>query len=273
MIPRGRRFFKMSGSGNDFVFFDARKEPPGELADPQVVAKVCARGTGIGADGIVFLEPSRVGAVKMTYLNADGSRAMCGNASLCATRLSIELGAAPAMGFLLETDSGPIAVRQGSSDFPEIDLAPADQVSPRFDVPLVSGERRIGFADTGVPHLVIECDDVELVDVVGRGRPLRRHPQLAAGANVNFVSRTGDRWRMRTYERGVEAETLACGTGAVAIAVLLAEWGLAGNETVLETRSGRPLKVRLERHGSCWHPTLSGEARIVYAGELGEVAG
>src|SRR5690349_5329856 len=135
MIPSGRRFFKMSGSGNDFVFFDARKEPPGELAKPKVVETVCARGTGIGADGIVFLEPSNVGAVKMTYLNADGSRAMCGNASLCATRLAIELRAAPAAGFLLETDSGPLAVRQLASEFPEIDLAPAEGVQQAFEVP------------------------------------------------------------------------------------------------------------------------------------------
>lgn len=269
MIPAGRRFFKMSGSGNDFVFIDARAEAPGSLADPTVVAAICARGTGVGADGIVFLEPSTVGATKMTYLNADGSRAMCGNASLCATRLSIELGAAPPSGFVLETDSGPLAVRQ-TSDLPEIDLAPALDVQPRFELPRAAGERRIGYADTGVPHIVIECDDVSTVDVVGRGRPLRYLERLKAGANVNFVSQDRDGWRMRTYERGVEAETLACGTGAVAVAVLLAEWGETGEETVLSTRSGRPLKIRLRRQGSCWNPTLSGEARIVYVGQLGE---
>jgi len=269
MIPAGRQFFKMSGSGNDFVFVDARSEAPGKLAEPAVVSAVCGRGTGVGADGIVFLEGSGVGAVKMTYLNADGSRAMCGNAALCATRLSIELGAAKASGFVLETDSGPLDVRQ-TSQLPEIDLAAARDVRQSIEVPLGRGERRIGFADTGVPHLVIECDDVALVDVVGRGRPLRSLRSLRDGANVNFVSRDRDGWRMRTYERGVEAETLACGTGAVAIAILLKEWGAAGNETTLITRSGRPLTVRLERRGDCWHPTLCGEARIVFVGELGE---
>ena len=269
MIPAGRRFYKMSGSGNDFVFVDARSEAPGRLGEPTIVGAVCGRGTGVGADGIVFLEPSSVGAVKMTYLNADGSRAMCGNAALCATRLSIELGVAPASGFVLETDSGPLPVRQ-TSELPEIDLASAKGVQPTFETSLASGERRIGFADTGVPHLVIECDDVDGVDVVGRGRPLRRLRSLPTGANVNFVSRHAQGWRMRTYERGVEAETLACGTGAVAIAILLREWGAAGNETTLITRSERPLKVRLERKGECWHPTLSGEARIVFVGQLGE---
>ena len=269
MIPAGRGFYKMSGSGNDFVFVDARDEAPGKLADPAIVSAVCARGTGIGADGIVFLERSDVAAVKMTYLNADGSRAMCGNAALCATRLSVELGIAPAAGFVLETDSGRLPVRQ-TSQLPEIDLPPAHGVEAAFSAQLATGEQRIGFADTGVPHLVIECEDVELIDVVGRGRPLRRHGSLPAGANVNFVSRRGGEWRMRTYERGVEAETLACGTGAVAVAILLREWGAAGNETTLTTRSGRQLKVRLERRGDCWYPTLSGEARIAFVGQFGE---
>ena len=90
MIPVGRPFFKMSGSGNDFIMVDARGNPPGELANADVVKRVCARGTGVGADGIVFLEPSATAAVKLVYLNADGSRAdFCGNATLCTTRLAV----------------------------------------------------------------------------------------------------------------------------------------------------------------------------------------
>jgi diaminopimelate epimerase len=95
---------------------------------------------------------------------------------------------------------------------------------------------------------------------------------LAHGANVNFVGAAGDgRWRMRTYERGVEAETLACGSGAVATAILLASWGLSGSSTQIETSSGRALRVRLERDGEDWLPSLAGEARIVYEGRLAEV--
>ena len=93
MIPAGRTFYKMSGSGNDFVMVDARTEPPGRLAEPEVVQRICARGTGVGADGIVFLEASDTAAIRLIYLNADGSRAdLCGNATLCTTRLAIELG-------------------------------------------------------------------------------------------------------------------------------------------------------------------------------------
>ena len=108
-----------------------------------------------------------------------------------------------------------------------------------MDIPAESGDRRIGFAKVGVPHLVILCDDVSVVDVVGRGRPLRHHPTLREGANVNFVSRNRyGRWKIRTYERGVEAETLACGSGSVATAILLTVWKEATGDIELETKSG-----------------------------------
>jgi len=277
MIPAGREFFKMSGSGNDFVMIDARNEPPGELATPDVIGRVCARATGVGADGIVFLERSSVADVRLTYLNSDGSRAdLCGNATLCTTRLSVELGIGDPSGFQIETDSGVVAARM-AGPLPEIDLPAVLDVRPSADgIPTATGERRIGFALVGVPHLVIACDDVSTVDVVGRGRPLRRHPSLPFGANVNFVAQqpgTG-RWRMRTYERGVEAETLACGSGSVATAILLASWSNeSGAEQIVElvTSSGNSLQVRIRRDGSAWFPTLRGEGRVVFHGELSEM--
>src|SRR5581483_7927491 len=127
-----------------------------------------------------------------------------------------------------------------------------------------TGEQRIGYALAGVPHLVVLCGDVTTVDVVGRGRPLRGHQSLPQGANVNFVAGSSQSgWRVRTYERGVEGETLACGSGAVATAILLAAWGLASGLVELETRSGRKVQVRLVRQGHIWKPSLSGEGRIV----------
>ena len=277
MIPSGRAFYKMSGSGNDFVVVDARAEAPGELVSRPVIERICARGTGVGADGMVFLEKSRSADLRMTYLNSDGSlAALCGNATLCSARLALELGiVAPSAEFTIETGSGEIRARalDGNRERPEIDLQPVREIRRAVDeAPLQSGEQRIGFALAGVPHLVLLVDNVETVDVVGRGRPLRQLRTLPEGANVNFVSRGSrpNEWRIRTYERGVEAETLACGTGSVASAILLAEWGEAASPVLLTTRSGRVLRVRIRAEDSARYPSLSGEARIVFTGSLGE---
>jgi diaminopimelate epimerase len=269
-----RKFWKMSGSGNDFVVFDAR----GSLADswerPDVILALCARGTGVGADGVVFLaDARRPGAsLAMRYYNSDGSRsAFCGNATLCVTRLATELGIAAQGGLDIETDGGVVPSRLGSAG-PEIDLPAVTESSAAVALSLKPGESRIGFSLVGVPHLVVRCDDVLAVDVAERGRALRNSGFRADGANVNFVSRRDDQWSMRTYERGVEGETLACGSGAIAAAILLETWNESGVDTSLITRSGRVLRARLRPDGGSWWPTLGGEGRIVFTGELAERA-
>jgi diaminopimelate epimerase len=275
MLPTGRTFYKMSGSGNDFVMVDATREPAEQLVDPAAVQAICARATGIGADGIVLLQPSRVADFRMTYLNSDGSPAdLCGNASLCSTRLASELGilnTSAEREFRMETDAGVLAVRL-LDDSPEVDLQPVTDVRTKLPFRLALGEQWIGYALAGVPHLVVRVDDVSTVDVAGRGRPLRHEASLPNGANVNFVSPdVAGGWRIRTFERGVEGETLACGTGSVATAILLAESGEATDRVALTTKSGRLLKVRLRRSADGWHPSLSGEARIVFEGRFGEL--
>ena len=270
-IPQGRRFWKMSGSGNDFVFFDARRDPPGDLASPAAIDRLCARATGVGADGVVFIQDDVTESFRIRYFNRDGSLGeLCGNASLCTARLARELGVVGTESFRFGTDAGPIEARF-IAGLPEIDLQPVQALRPEAGIPLEPGETRIGFADTGVPHLVVLVEDTETVEVLRRGRMLRHHSSLVAGANVNFVSRDRDgAWRMRTFERGVEGETLACGTGAVAAAVLLESWGLAGAVTALRTRSGRILTVSLRHNAGDIRPSLRGEGRIVFVGELGE---
>lgn len=269
---RGRDFFKLCGSGNDFVFFDARERPAGALTAPESIQRLCARATGVGADGVVFLEPSGPGSVRMAYYNSDGSRAtLCGNATLCTASLAVELGAVDPAGFVIETDAGPIRARVRDGR-PEIEMPAVRELAP--DAPGIeaeAGEARIGFALVGVPHLVVRVPDVEQVDLSRRGRALRHDPTLAAGANVNFVSagRSGG-WRMRTFERGVEGETLACGTGAVACAAVLAAWADAGAETVIVTSSGQPLEIRQPTTAGAG-PTLAGEGRIVFRGQLGDL--
>ena len=272
MLPAGRTFYKMSGSGNDFVVVDATREPANQLTEPATVQAICARATGIGADGLVLLEPSSQAAYRMTYLNSDGSRAdLCGNASLCSARLASELGLLREVEFRVETDAGILGARLLDAT-PEIDLPTVTDVRSALSYRHDRGEHRIGYALAGVPHLVVLVDDVSKVDVVGRGRPLRNDLSLPAGANVNIVSpdSTGG-WRIRTYERGVAGETLACGTGAIATAILLAEWGESGNRVALTTRSGRILTVRLTLGPEGWLPSLAGEARIVFQGRFGEL--
>ncbi len=270
--PAGRAFYKMSGSGNDFVFFDCREQPPGELESPARIAELCARGPGVGADGVVFILPSPTHAYRMRYYNADGSLGeLCGNASLCSVRLAAELSIAPQGDFQVDSDAGTLTARVRDG-LPEIDLAPVTDVQPNF--PAIGkgrGESELGFALAGVPHVVITCPDVETADVLGRGAELRSHPSLTEGANVDFLSEGPAGWSMRTYERGVEGETLACGTGAVASAILLQAWRKSGDRVALKTRSGRTLEVTVSRRDSFWHPSLRGEGRIVFEGRLREV--
>lgn len=273
VTKEGEAFFKMTGSGNDFVVFRGDRLETTDLENPEAIRRLSGRGTGVGADGVVFLEPAGKGDVRMRYYNSDGSEAaLCGNASLCSTRLAVELGMAQAGGFVLHTAAGALKARIRDG-LPEVDLeAVTDVRADARDLGTRPGEVRIGYACAGVPHVVVEIDDLESARVTERGPELRHHPSLTEGANVNFVARrTEGGWAYRTYERGVEAETLACGTGAVATAILLSNWGETDSETILWTRSGLPLTVTLKREGSRWMPSLRGEGRIVFEGRLREL--
>ena len=268
-----QHFYKMTGSGNDFVVFDSTAGAAASLENTDTIRALAARGTGVGADGVVFLERLESGDVGMRYYNSDGSEAaLCGNASLCSTRLAVELGMAQAGGFVLETAAGALKARIRDNQ-PEVDLEAVDEVRPdASDLGMKAGERRLAFARVGVPHVIVDIADIEAADVTGRGRELRHHPALSDGANVNFVARRSDgSFAYRTFERGVEAETLACGTGAVATAIALADWGESSRETTLWTRSSLPLTVTLRREGSLWYPSLRGEGRLVFEGTLREL--
>jgi diaminopimelate epimerase len=267
---RGTIIYKMTGSGNDFVVLDGRYTDPEQWPAAQVAA-ICNRRTGVGADGLVILTPEAPGTVRMHYWNSDGSlAALCGNAALCSARLAVYLELTPPGEFCLHTEAGMVRARSDGSDTaPEINLPdfpiPADVpgLAPRPD------ERWLMFASVGVPHLVARVEDVERVDLSARGRSLRQDPSFQpAGANVNFVSSPAPphgQWLIRTYERGVEGETLACGTGTVAAAVALATRGEASLPLRFRTRGGLELVVRAELSdhfaSDVW---LQGEGRLVF---------
>ncbi len=270
----GVPFTKMTGSGNDFVFFDAREAPADILSSPDIIAAICNRYNGIGADGLVILEAAMPTAdARILYFNSDGSLAdLCGNATLCATALCAALEISNPAGMRLATPAGIISSRVDSNE-PEIDLPPVGDVRPSLPIALAGSETRIGFANAGIPHIVVLCDDAENIDIAARGPALRHHSAVSpAGANVNWVSALPDgRWRYRTFERGVEGETLACGTGAVATAILLSTWALVSLPVTIRTSSGRDLAVRFREQrqpAAGLLPTLRGEGRVVFRGVL-----
>jgi diaminopimelate epimerase len=270
VISAGRKFYKMSGSGNDFVFFDLREGPAGELESPARIRALCARGTGVGADGVVFFDWSGSDAVGIRYYNSDGSGGeLCGNATLCAVRMAELFGAPCEDGLTVLTDAGTVSARLADG-LPEIDLEPVSEVELDFQpIPPSGTEKRVGYVLAGVPHIAVEVPDVAVVNVMGRGAQIRRDRSLSAGANVNFLAPAKDgSWMIRTYERGVEGETLACGTGAVASTILLAGWGRAVSPVRLITKSGRTLTVRLRKERQLWYPSLRGNAELVFVGQL-----
>jgi diaminopimelate epimerase len=275
-MNQGTVFYKMTGSGNDFVMLDGRYVPAADLT-PATIAAICDRRLGIGADGVALLEPTADAGVhfKFHFWNRDGSPGpMCGNGALCATRLAALLELAPANGDArFSTPSGIHEGRgAGQGEEAEIGLPDCPRPEPVPAVRTVPGEETPLLVRPSVPHLVIRVKNVENVAIEERGPSLRRDPALGpGGANVNWLSpRKDGSWRMRTFERGVEGETLACGTGAVACALALAANDQAQPPIRIATTSGMPLVVRWEKGTS--GPTsirLRGEARLVYRGILG----
>lgn len=269
----GTVFYKMTGSGNDFVVFDGRYSGRADFT-PQVVRTLCDRRQGIGADGLILLDPEAPDGTHFSFWfwNSDGSAApMCGNGALCATRLATLIGLAPAAGEV--RFATPAGVHQGRVLGERAEIWLPDCDGPRLlpGVKTAPGERSPMAVSPSVPHLVLLVDDVDRVSLEQRGRPLRNDPALdQGGANVNWVSTKEDgTFRMRSYERGVEAETLACATGAVACALALEAQGLARSPARFWTRTGLPLDVSWERHGDrATSIRLSGEARLAYRGIL-----
>lgn len=263
-------FWKMSGAGNDFLVIDHRKPLiPKELM-AEFARRVCRRKFSVGADGLFLIEPSEKVDFKWRFFNADGSEAeMCGNGARCVARFAYMHGIAAAR-MQFETLAGIIDATVADT---QVTIRMTSPHSFRFDRQVEVGGQllMVHSVDTGVPHAVIFVDDIESTDVVGLGRQLRHHPVFApAGTNVNFVGRSGDGLAIRTYERGVEDETMACGTGVVAGALIAAAKGMADSPVAMVTSGGIALTVQFTGNKSeaVDQVLLKGPAHLIYKGEL-----
>jgi diaminopimelate epimerase len=261
-------FTKMNGAGNDFVMLDNRD---GRLAlDKAQIARLCDRHRGVGADGVLVVEPAQNGAdFRMRYYNADGGEAeMCGNGARCFGRYAQRVsGRTGDVSF--ETLAGRITAQFLDHN---VRIQMSEPHSLRLNASLESGGEMLTVhsVNTGVPHAVVFVEDLEDVDVRGFGAGLRYHTHFAPkGTNANFVQQLGPQFiAIRTYERGVEDETLACGTGMVACALIFHELTGAASPIGVKVRGGETLEIAFRKEGKVYRDvTLTGPADFVFDGQ------
>jgi len=263
------RFTKMNGAGNDFVMIDNRAANVHLSA--QQIAKICDRHRGVGADGVLLVESATNSAdFRMRYYNSDGGEAeMCGNGARCFARF-VEKVADARKKVSFETPAGIIAAQlQGEL----VTLHMSEPTDLQLNVTLAVGSENkiIHFVNTGVPHVVIPAVNIEEIDVLHEGAAIRRHEMFSPkGANVNFLKRRGgNKIAIRTYERGVEGETLACGTGVVASALIFAATEKTDGPIGVLVRGGSELSVDFRRDGERFADvTLTGPAEFVFEGTI-----
>lgn len=259
-------FSKYSGSGNDFIIIDNRNGQAKDCLNAGFVKKICERGLSVGADGVFFIEQSDHADFKWDFFNADGSSAaMCGNGSRCAARYAYLNGIAP-KNMSFETGAGIIEATVRDDGEVKVLLTKPHPIERNISLSAAGKDVVLSFINTGVPHAVVFFDDVSKADVQNMGRELRYHGYFAPkGTNVNFVEVTGyNDLKVRTYERGVEGETLACGTGSVASVLVSIDKKLVESPVRVLTSGGKTLTVYLEGD----KVYLQGEARHIFTGEL-----
>lgn len=263
-------FYKMSGSGNDFILVDNRDGIVGDTELGRWVSQVCRRRHAVGADGLILIEKSDKADFRWRFFNADGGQVeMCGNGGRCVARLAHLLGIA-GTSLTFETLAGVIRAEVTEKRV-KLEMPVPSGVQTGYAIE-VDGERiEVNSIVVGVPHVVIWVEDIEQAPVLPLGRKIRYHERYApGGTNVNFVQidESGP-LRIRTYERGVEDETLACGTGSVASA-LLASMGKPFESPVsLVTRGNETLDIHFAKSGDDFSNVfLEGDTRVVYDGVL-----
>lgn len=263
-------FFKMSGSGNDFILIDNREKVVEENGLSDRIKKVCRRQMSVGADGFILVENSDNVDFKWRFFNSDGSLAeMCGNGARCAARFAFLNGiAGKEMAF--ETDAGIVRASVSGRDV-KIKMPDPKDIKTDYIIELEKGSLSVNSVNTGVPHVVVMVDKLDRVDVVKQGREIRYCKSFApAGTNVNFMSLQNDgSIAIRTYERGVEDETLACGTGSVAGAVIMAYKEKINSPVKVRTKSGVFLNIFFNKNNSDFSEVyLEGDSRVIYSGKM-----
>jgi diaminopimelate epimerase len=264
------KFTKMNGAGNDFVLIDNRD---GKLRlTPRDIVKICHRQQGVGADGLLMLVPSRTGKADWAwdFYNNDGSTAeMCGNGARCFARY-IQRQAGTNGRTTFETGAGIITATY-SGDRVTINLTPPKDLRLNEKVQLSTGLETVHSLNTGVPHAVLFVPDADKAMVQGLGNEIRFHKHFAPrGTNVNFVQALGpNQIRVRTYERGIEGETLACGTGVSASALIAAKLHGFTSPVSVKVQGGDTLEVSFrEANGQFEDVHLSGPADFVFDGQI-----
>jgi diaminopimelate epimerase len=263
------RFTKMNGAGNDFILIDNRA---GDVhLDRSQIAHLCDRHRGVGADGILLLEKASNHAdFRMRYFNADGGEAeMCGNGARCFARYANKVaGAQREISF--ETPAGVISAEL-MGDLVTLRMTEPTDLRLDIKLPVESENKAVHFINSGVPHVVIPVARIDDLDVRREGSAIRYHKMFSPpGANVNFIEKRGPKKiGVRTYERGVEDETLACGTGVVASALIFAATENTDGPITVIARGGDELQVGFEKSGNQFrNVTLTGPAEFVFEGTV-----
>lgn len=272
----GLEFFKMSGAGNDFILGDNRAGAWSAFSLGPLAKGLCLQHVSVGADGMILVEHSKKAHLKLRIFNSDGSQSpMCGNGARCAARYALLKVIA---GRQMTIEAGPHVLNAEilADDLVRVEIPGRAEPPQRMDIQVQGRALPVFLTHTGVPHAVMFVKDGKALDelpVRTLGAALRRAPEFGPeGANVDFVALSpAPPFSIRTFERGVEAETLSCGTGVTAAAWVLHHLGRAGAEVRMRARSGRELVVQiLGSPAPAPQFTLSGEARLVYRATLSQ---
>ena len=266
-------FWKMSGSGNDFILVDNRKGVVKSQDMSRLVARTCRRRESVGADGVIFVTDSEKYDFGWRFFNADGGEVeMCGNGGRCVSRFAYLKGIVGSE-MTFETRVGPISAQVEGRVVKVLMPKPENEMMD-VDLEFLPGWQSCDFVNTGVPHVVVQVADLENHAVTDQGRKIRYHSRFSPeGTNANFMTRMGpDELAVRTYERGVEDETLACGTGAIASALMASRRGMVASPVKVHTRGGEILTIHLNSEGidvgtdeRIW---LQGNTSVIYKATL-----